>query len=80
MRSRRSGRNHLRDIFFNTGDEHEKTVNESFDYSREFIDVVNQEMLDDERVERKHKQEETLRNEITYPSCLLSEKPIPGKL
>ena len=39
----------LTGLFFNTGNRFEKTVDESFDYSRDYIDKVTQVMLEEER-------------------------------
>lgn len=53
MRRRRES--FLSGLFFNTGNYNLPTVNDSFGYSRQFIDTVNQEMLAEERIEMEHK-------------------------
>lgn len=80
MRRRRSGRDHLSDIFYNTGDMSERTVNESFGFSREFTDATNQEMLEEERLQRKHRLEKEQRMDQAhqYPSCDINDRPPLG--
>ena len=58
MRRRRSGRDHLSDIFYTTGDMSERTVDESFEHSRHYTDVVTQTMLEGERLEQKKAREQ----------------------
>lgn len=41
-------------LFFNTGDRYLKTVDESFDYSRDYLSKVTQPMLENERLAQKH--------------------------
>jgi hypothetical protein len=52
-----------------------RTVDDSFGFTRDFTDKVNQEMLDEERIEMKHRKEEAQRQEPIYPSCDLSDRP-----
>jgi hypothetical protein len=77
MRRRRSGRGHLSDLFYNTGDMNERTVNDSFGFSREFTDRTSQEMLSEERIEMKHKKEEEEQRikDSKYPSCKVTDRP-----
>jgi hypothetical protein len=76
MRRRRSGRGHLSDLFYNTGDMNERTINDSFGFSREFADKTRQEMLSEERIEMKHKREEEQRiQDSKYPSCKITDRP-----
>ncbi|NEM96690.1 hypothetical protein [Pontibacter burrus] len=51
---RRSRLSPLTGLFFNTGDRFLRTVDQSFDYSRDYIDKVTQPMLENERLEHKH--------------------------
>ncbi|MBB6611453.1 hypothetical protein H7F15_10435 [Pontibacter sp. Tf4] len=51
---RRSRLTPLTGLFFNTGDRFLKTVDQSFDYSRDYLDKVTQPMLENERLEHKH--------------------------
>lgn len=53
----------------------QRTVDDSFGFTRSFTDTVKQEMLDEERIEMKHKKEEEQREEQLYPSCSLTDKP-----
>jgi hypothetical protein len=75
MRRRRSGRDHLSDIFYNTGDMRQRTVDESFGYSREFTDMTRQEMLEGERLQRKHRLEKEQQQNQIYPSCDINDRP-----
>ncbi|MEJ8801081.1 hypothetical protein [Pontibacter sp. H249] len=75
MRRRRSGRDHLSDIFYTTGDMRERTVDESFGFSRGFTDAVSQEMLEEERIARKHRLEKEQKNNQKYPSCDINDRP-----
>jgi hypothetical protein len=52
-----------------------RTTDDSFDFTRKFTDTVSQEMLDEERIEKKHKTQEEQRQEPLYPSCDLSDRP-----
>jgi hypothetical protein len=55
---RRHRRSYLSGLFFNTGNYDLRSVDDTFGFTRQFADAINQEMMDDERLERKHKQEE----------------------
>ena len=61
MKRRRSS--YLSGLFFNTGNYNERTVDQSFAYTRQFADVTNERLLDDERIENKRKQEEQLKKD-----------------
>lgn len=51
---RRTRLSPLTGLFFNTGDRFLRTVDQSFDYSRDYLDKVTQPMLEEERLEHKH--------------------------
>ncbi|WP_276497681.1 hypothetical protein [Pontibacter litorisediminis] len=52
------------------------TVGESLGFTRSFTDALNQEMLDEERVLRKHRLEkEQAAQQEPYPSCSMDERP-----
>lgn len=72
---RRNRRRHITDLFYNTGDLNERTVDESFTFSREFTNTINQEMLEEERIMRKHEQEQQQQQGQVYPSCDLRDRP-----
>lgn len=56
----------------------QRSVEDSFGFTRGFTDAINQGMLDEERLEKKHqKEEEQKREEQIYPSCSLSDRPKP---
>ena len=48
MRRRRL--NPLSGLFFNTGDRHEATIDESFGFSRQYADTVSEGLMEDERI------------------------------
>ncbi|MCX2738407.1 hypothetical protein [Pontibacter anaerobius] len=54
-----------------------RTVGDSLGFTREFTDSVNQEMMDEERIARKHRLEKEHRQDQdqTYPSCSLDDRP-----
>jgi hypothetical protein len=54
---RRHRRSYLSGLFFNTGNYDLRSVDDTFGFTRQFADAINQEMMDDERLDRKHKQE-----------------------
>lgn len=54
-----------------------RTVDNSLGFTREFTDATNQEMMDEERIARKHRLEREHRQEPVYPSCSLDERPVP---
>lgn len=55
-----------------------RTVGDSLGFTREFTDSISQEMMDDERIARKHRLEKEQRHEQDqiYPSCDLNDRPI----
>lgn len=75
MRSRRSGRDHLSDIFYNVGDMNLSPLDDRFGFSREFTDATYDRMLREERLERDHRMEEERRMEAQYPSCRITDRP-----
>ncbi|WP_299755946.1 hypothetical protein [uncultured Pontibacter sp.] len=54
------------------------SVDDSLGFTRQFTDAVNQEMLDEERILRKHRLEKQQNQSIVYPSCDLNDRPIAG--
>lgn len=54
------------------------SVDDSLGFTREFTDAVSQEMLDEERILRKHRLEKQQNQNIIYPSCDLSNRPTAG--
>lgn len=50
---RRHRLNPLTGLFFNTGDRHEPTIDESFGFSRQYRDTVSEGLMEDERLENK---------------------------
>lgn len=75
---RRPRRSSMSGMFYNTGDLSERTVDESLGFTREFTDRTNQEMLTEERLEKKHELERKQQQGNPYPSCDLNDKPQPG--
>ncbi|MBC5992840.1 hypothetical protein [Pontibacter cellulosilyticus] len=75
MRYRRSGRDHLSDIFYNVGDMNLGSVDDRLGFTREFTDATQDRMLRDERLEREHRMEEERRREAQYPSCRITDRP-----
>ena len=55
---RRSRLMPLSGLFFNTGDRQEKTVDESLTYSRHYTDSINESMMEGDRLEHKHAEEQ----------------------
>ena len=53
------------------------TVGDSLGFTREFTDSVNQGMMDDERIARKHRLEREHQQDLDqiYPSCRLDDRP-----
>lgn len=72
---RRNRRGHLRDLFFNTGDLNERTVDESTRISRDYTNSLQEQMLEEERLKMKHKNEEDQMRGPNYPSCDLNDRP-----
>ncbi|MBC5774171.1 hypothetical protein H8S95_08865 [Pontibacter sp. KCTC 32443] len=58
MRRRRL--NSLSGLFFNTGERREVTVDDSFGFSRQFADTINEGMMEDERLEHKREREKNI--------------------
>lgn len=54
----------------------QRTVDDSLGFARGFTDTINQEMLDEERIEMKRKKEQEQREEQIYPGCSLTDKPV----
>ena len=75
MRHRRSGRDHLSDIFYTVGDMNLSPADEIFGFSRGFTDATQDRMLREERLEREHRMEEERRREAQYPSCRITDRP-----
>lgn len=71
---RRNRRGHLRDLFFNTGDLNERTVDESTRISRDYANSLQEPLLEEERLRLK-KEEEQMRGQI-YPSCDINDRPL----
>ncbi|MEJ8757892.1 hypothetical protein WG947_12835 [Pontibacter sp. H259] len=69
MRHRRL--NPLSGLFFNTGDRHEQTIDESFGFSRQYRDTVSEGLMEGERLENKkealHRQEEEQKRQMNNP-------------
>ena len=69
MRRRRL--NPLSGLFFNTGDRHEATIDESFGFSRQYADTVSEGLMEDERIAHKkeemHRQEEEQKRQMHNP-------------
>ena len=72
---RRSRRDYNSGLISDTWNYHLRTVEDSFGFSREFTNALNQEMLDGERIEREHIKRAEQGEEPLYPSCDLSDKP-----
>jgi hypothetical protein len=71
---RRHRRGYLSGLFFNTGNYDVRSEENNLGFTRQFSEAINQEMMDDERLEQKHKQEDAMKQE-NDPDA---EKPIPG--
>ncbi|PRY10668.1 hypothetical protein CLV24_11387 [Pontibacter ummariensis] len=75
---RRRGRNFLSDLFYNTGDLNERTVDDSFGFSRQFADTVTEGMLEDERIKRarlKREQERAAHPQVPPVDSTAEESP-----
>lgn len=75
---RRRGRRSLSDLFYNTGDMYERTVDESFGFSRQFADTVTEGMLEEERIKNKRlkrDQEKAARNQALQSGDAAASKP-----
>jgi len=73
---RRIRRDYNAGLVSNTWNYNLRTVGDSLGFTKDFTNAVNQEMLDEERIQMKHEKEEEQRQEQTYPSCDLSDKPL----
>ncbi|TPE44892.1 hypothetical protein [Pontibacter mangrovi] len=51
------------------------SVDDSMGFTRDFTDALNQEMMDEERILRKHRLEKEHRHDPEYPSCNLDDRP-----
>jgi hypothetical protein len=60
---RRHRRGYLSGLFFNTGNYDVRSEENNLEFTRQFSDAINQEMMDDERLERKHRQEGAVKQE-----------------
>ncbi|AKD03077.1 hypothetical protein POKO110462_09810 [Pontibacter korlensis] len=51
------------------------SINDSLGFTRYFTNTVNQELLDEERILRKHRLEKEQAQGFVYPSCSLDDRP-----
>lgn len=74
---RRHRRGYLSGLFFNTGNYDVRSEENNFGFTRQFSEAINQEMMDDERIELEHKKAAELKQEEKGEQE--TEKPAPDQ-
>lgn len=60
---RRHRRSYLSGLFFNTGNYDVRSEESNLEFTRQFSDAINQEMMDDERIELERRKAEQLKKD-----------------
>ncbi|MBD1398006.1 hypothetical protein H9Q13_12585 [Pontibacter sp. JH31] len=74
---RRHRRGYLSGLFFNTGNYDVRSEENNFGFTRQFSEAINQEMMDDERMELEHKKKAELNQEKQGDQ--VNENPSPSQ-
>lgn len=74
---RRHRRSYLSGLFFNTGNYDVRSEENNFGFTRQFSEKINQEMMDDERIELERKKAAELKQEEKGEQA--TDKPAPDQ-